>query len=102
MQPMQQANAINQCKQTHICNQCRRAGGRILQRVKCSKAALLTDDARVVRASLAVIRAFVVEEEVRDELGFLSDGAYQCIPWDLHPQGKREAHLCQNRQIGAD
>lgn len=42
-------------------------------------AAVATDDPRVVRAGLAVLRAFACAEEVRDELGLLSDGAYQCI-----------------------
>lgn len=43
------------------------------------QAALLVDDARVVRASLSVLRAFCIVEEVRDEVGILSDGALECI-----------------------
>jgi len=49
---------------------------KLLPRVQ---AALLVDDPRVVRAGLAVLRAFCSEEEVRDEIGLLSDCAYQCI-----------------------
>jgi len=49
---------------------------KLLPRVQ---AALLVDDPRVVRAALAVLRAFCSEEEVRDEIGLLSDCACQCI-----------------------
>lgn len=49
---------------------------KLLPRVQ---AALKVDDARVVRASLAVLRSFVCVEDVRDELAMLSDGAAECI-----------------------
>lgn len=47
---------------------------KLLPRVQ---AALQVDDPRVVRASLAVLRAFCCSEEVRDEIGLLSDCAHQ-------------------------
>jgi hypothetical protein len=49
---------------------------KLLPRVQ---ATLKLDDARVVRASLSVMRAFCAVEEVRDEIGLMSDGAYECI-----------------------
>lgn len=36
-------------------------------------------DPRVVRAGLAVLRAFAFVEEVRDELGLLTEGAVKCV-----------------------
>lgn len=49
---------------------------KLLQRVL---AAVEATDARVVRASFAVLRSFVVIESVRDEIALLSDGAKQCL-----------------------
>jgi hypothetical protein len=37
------------------------------------------DDARLVRAGLAVLRAFVIIEDIRDELAIMSDGAERCV-----------------------
>jgi len=51
-------------------------GAKLLSRVQ---ALLETDDARVVRACLAVLRAFAFIEEARDELTLLSDGAQRCL-----------------------
>lgn len=45
----------------------------------CVQASVKAEDARVVRASLAVLRGFVVVEEVRDEVALSVDGAIPCI-----------------------
>jgi len=49
---------------------------KFLERVQPS---LESDEARIVRAALAVLRSFAFMEEVRDELGLLSDGAQKCL-----------------------
>jgi hypothetical protein len=49
---------------------------KLLPRVQ---AAAELNDARVVRACISVLRAFCAVEEVRDEIGFSTDGAYKCI-----------------------
>jgi hypothetical protein len=51
-------------------------GAKLLPRVQ---AHLVSEDARLVRACLAVLRAFVIIEDVRDEFALMSDGAEQSL-----------------------
>lgn len=40
---------------------------------------LQSADARIVRAGLSVLRAFVVDDAVRDDFGLMGDGPQQCL-----------------------
>mmetsp|Transcript_47232 Transcript_47232/g.135373 ORF Transcript_47232/g.135373 Transcript_47232/m.135373 type:complete len:487 (+) Transcript_47232:51-1511(+) len=47
--------------------------------LKRAQSAVEAQDPRVVRAGLAVLRTFSIIEEVRDEIGFMTDGAQRCL-----------------------